>query len=211
MSICPPHGSWSALALGDVRSCGLAPGMVGAMVEACQVRLSRPCPPCQSAGCTLCGLQEYDGHIELDVHDDLAAAASQRFVVLFEVPTRTDTRSWSNAPVTTEWGAYALALRVMTERTSLRVLSQSRVGSGFDFYLGDRAPGNPARGAAALPFNGLVRLEVSGIKSGETAAVHQRVRQKLRQMSRSAKHLAGLVAVVEFGRPLVHFYRVAPQ
>jgi hypothetical protein len=102
--------------------------------------------------------------------------------------------SHNDAERATENGAYGIALLALRELTGLTVLLQSRRGSGFDFWLG------PETGYL---FQAGVRLEVSGIRQGDSASIRRRLQSKLRQTDRS-RHLApAYVAIVEFSRPIL--------
>ena len=75
------------------------------------------------------------------------------------------------------------------------MLQRSKKKTGFDFWLG------PA-GSKATLFQGLIRCEVSGIRSGNAPEVDSRVRQKLKQTERSEGEFPAVVVVVEFGYPI---------
>jgi len=53
-----------------------------------------------------------------------------------------------------------------------------------------------------LPFEGVSRLEVSGILTGTQTQIDARVKQKKEQMSPTDQVAPGFVAVVEFGTPI---------
>lgn len=96
-----------------------------------------------------------------------------------------------------EHGAYGIAALLVAKHTSFEVLDRSRKGTGFDYWLGDRA-------SASIPFaSPSARLEVSGIGNGAPSAVRARVKQKLVQTSPTdALGLPAFVVVVEYGTPL---------
>lgn len=108
-------------------------------------------------------------------------------------PTVTDQmrRCWNDHEVTTEHGAYAVAILLAMDVTDGTVVERSRKGTGFDFWLGPED---------ALPFEKKARLEVSGIRTGGQY-VERRVREKVRQMGRSNTNLPGYATVIEFGTP----------
>ena len=100
---------------------------------------------------------------------------------------------WEEA---TEYGAYGIAILVIREAAGKPILERSAKGPGFDFWIGDEEDDE-------LPFQGLMRLEVSGILSGDAKRVSSRVQLKKTQVTPSDKQAPALIAVVEFGRPLV--------
>jgi len=53
-----------------------------------------------------------------------------------------------------------------------------------------------------LPFQGLMRLEVSGILSGDPSRIKSRTQVKKSQVAPSDQQAPALIAIVEFGRPL---------
>ena len=104
-------------------------------------------------------------------------------------------RCWADAQVATEHGAYGVASLLVIALTELTVLSRSRKGTGFDYWLGPKGETDPL-------FQNKVRFEVSGIARGDGSAVDSRARRKLKQTERSDHtKLPALVAVVEFGSP----------
>ena len=104
-------------------------------------------------------------------------------------------RTCADTQEATEYGAYGVAILVVREISGKTVLERSAKGPGFDFWIGDEED-------ADLPFQGLTRLEVSGILTGDDAVVKARVRQKLAQVTPSDGSTPALIAIVEFGRPL---------
>ena len=123
-------------------------------------------------------------------------------------------RTWNDPEETTEDGAAGIAALLALREIGWPVILRSWKGTGFDYWLGDRdtGPVAPAERAATAALRSLLRddnltvrgrLEVSGIRDGDDAAVRQRSRDKLRQINRgNAWPLPGFVIVVEFSRPL---------
>lgn len=104
-------------------------------------------------------------------------------------------RSHADMQEATERGACGLAILVVREATGMVVVERSKKGTGFDYWLGEKD-------YDGLPFEGVARLEVSGILSGTKTQVDSRITQKKGQM-KPTDHLApGFVAVVEFGTPI---------
>ena len=104
-------------------------------------------------------------------------------------------------------GACGVALKLATVLTGDVAVQVSRKGSGFDYWIGprDTTPPNPA---STLSYQGLKRLEISGILAGDDNAIETRVRQKVTQMKRSDETgLTGYACVVEFSRPEAHFVK----
>ena len=102
-------------------------------------------------------------------------------------------RTWADEQEATEQGACGIAILVVRSIRGHEVLERSRKGTGFDYWLGK--PND-------MPFAAKSRLEVSGIRRGDTRSVAARVQQKIRQISVSSGRLPGIVVVVEFSTPL---------
>ena len=102
-------------------------------------------------------------------------------------------RTWRNEIDATENGAAGVAVLMARRLLGYVVTSRSRHGTGFDYWLG--------RDIDSDPIQDEVRLEVSGIRYGTSAAVARRVREKLGQMTRGKVPAPGYAIVVEFGRP----------
>jgi hypothetical protein len=116
--------------------------------------------------------------------------------LLWEAATEQARLCYADKPDATEWGAAAIAILFVREITGKVVVERSAKGTGFDYWLGD--------GDSDLIFQGLSRLEVSGILVGTQAQIAARIAQKKKQMDPSDDHGPGLVAVIEFGTPVAH-------
>jgi len=103
-------------------------------------------------------------------------------------------RWWNDDEYATEHGAYCIAALIV-EQCGLEVVERSKKKSGFDFWL---APKN----SRVDLFQGLTRLEVSGIRNGDAATLEARVRQKMKQTKVSDGELPAVIVVVEFGLPI---------
>jgi hypothetical protein len=101
-------------------------------------------------------------------------------------------RCYNDLEEATEWGACALALLVMRALTGYDVVECSRRGTGFDYWLGT---GNSA------PFPHMSKLEVSGIRHGDTAMIAARMSSKRRQTETAVGQEPVFIVVVEFSEP----------
>lgn len=94
----------------------------------------------------------------------------------------------------TEWGAAAVAILLVNQETPYRVVEAAAAGTGIDFWLSEDSD---------LTFQHQARVEVSGIRNGNDAAVTRRVNQKLTQTTQSDHtQTTAYVIVVEFSRPV---------
>jgi hypothetical protein len=105
-------------------------------------------------------------------------------------------RCWNDQEYTTEQAAYGIAILLIRHLTNLTVIERSRKGSGFDYWLGMAQPN--------LPFQRLMRLEVSGIRQGNDRLIKTRVRIKKEQVRRVENDCPAYVAIIEFGTPCAH-------
>ena len=94
------------------------------------------------------------------------------------------------------YGAECVAVRVAAHMLGLEVIRKASKGAGFDFWLGDPL-------AKHLGFEGLVRLEVSGILEDNKGEYRRRLREKLAQMA-PTDPIPGYAAIVMFGTPRVN-------
>ena len=102
-------------------------------------------------------------------------------------------RCWNDHEVTTEHGAYGIAILLIRAHADQTVVKRARKGPGFDYWLGQSD--DPL-------FQNKARLEVSGIRKGNPRAVTRRMNQKLKQIRENDKELPAYVVIVEFSQPL---------
>lgn len=118
----------------------------------------------------------------------------RKFILSWNQTSEQIRRCWADRDVTTENGAYAIAILLVVKITPYTILERSYRGPGFDYWLGTEDEPN-------APFHNLVRLEVSGIRRGMQAQITHRVQQKMHQIQRDETCLPNLVIVVEFSEP----------
>lgn len=97
---------------------------------------------------------------------------------------------------TTEDGASGVAILLVELETPYSVIRRSRKSTGIDYWLGD---------ASDVTFQRKARMEVSGIRQGNSRVIRARVNQKLNQTKASDDlygNLPAYVIIVEFGTPL---------
>lgn len=102
--------------------------------------------------------------------------------------------NWADDDEATEYGACGIALRLVHVELGLELAQRSRKGTGFDYWL---APSGTGSGL----FQGMTRLEVSGIRHGTTSAVNARLKRKIEQVSSHQSALPSAIVVVEFSTP----------
>lgn len=114
-------------------------------------------------------------------------------LVAWEPPSNQAKNCWNDVEVTTEHAAYGLAFLILKRMRGFEVIQRSRKGPGFDYWIGDTAP---------YPFQDMTRLEVSGIRSGDTNKIKTRVEKKLKQTNPSDGCYPATIVVVEFSKPI---------
>jgi hypothetical protein len=120
---------------------------------------------------------------------------AETFVVTWPEVTDQVRACYNDPEEATEHGACGIAILLVGELVGQTVVERSRKGTGFDYWIGAEDE---------LPFQRKACLEVSGIRRGDAALVDRRVREKLRQTSRTDGVLPAHVVVVEFSRPMAY-------
>lgn len=109
-------------------------------------------------------------------------------------PTASGDNALWQSNQTTEWGAAAVAILLVNQVTPYQVAEAAMVGTGIDFWLSEDSD---------LTLQRKARLEVSGIRNGNDAAITRRVSEKLTQTTQSDhSQTTAYVIVVEFSRPV---------
>jgi hypothetical protein len=128
-----------------------------------------------------------------------------RFRLSWIQPTEQTLRCFADSDEATEFGACAIAIVLVHELTTLTVFERSRKGKGFDYWLAEKGNNEPL-------FQEKTRLEISGLRRGETSEVSSREHQKIAQVKRyetdSTRRLPAIVVIVEFGAPRSRFVRL---
>lgn len=117
--------------------------------------------------------------------------------ITFPAVTDKMRKSWADIREAAEHGASGIAILMMRTLTKLTVVERSVTGTGFDYWLGPEGAEDDE-----LIFQNKVRLEISGINSGNKVDVRRRVEAKLRQTEQSDSwKLSAYIVIVEFGKP----------
>lgn len=134
----------------------------------------------------------------IDGHSDFNAEMS------WDAPDQKAFNTWNDEEFTTEQAAYGLAA-LLVEEFGLEVVQRSRKGTGFDYWLGEKGK------ASTTLFQGLARLEVSGIRRGGETQIAQRVKIKENQTTKSDNlALPAVVAIIEFSTPAARITERCP-
>lgn len=105
-------------------------------------------------------------------------------------------RAWANETDTTELGAYACTLAAVELSVGLVAIHRAETRTGADYYI---AP----PGTSPEDLEGCVRLEVSGVDRGDTPAIEQRLKVKLKQAAAGQSNLPAMAGVVGFRARLI--------
>jgi hypothetical protein len=134
---------------------------------------------------------------QLGVVINVEGEFSTTFKLEWQPVTEQIRRCWNDEEYTTEQAAYGIAFLLILQLTNLTVIERSRKGTGFDYWLGTKDS------TAALPFQRMARLEVSGIRKGNQSQINARVKQKVEQTRASdPQGLPAYIIVIEFSQPL---------
>jgi len=104
-------------------------------------------------------------------------------------------RCFNDSGYATEHGAYAIAILLAELITGWTVVERSEKGTHIDFWMGED-------NEEELPFTNKVRLEVTGIRHGDDAAIAARMKEKWTRLTGTVHSLPAMVIVVEFGLPV---------
>lgn len=142
--------------------------------------------------------QNHTSGAQLEIH----GAFQGEYQVFWQRVTDQMIRCYNDEQSTTELGAYGIAFLLILDLTGCTVIERSRRGTGFDYWLGI------AEESSGLPFQNKERLEVSGIRCGDSTLIKARVNQKLKQVEQSKNtSLPALIVVVEFSAPMSQVVR----
>lgn len=186
MPLSPPAKKRLAIALSSLAAGrrGISPAYGAALSEAASVCIAEAHHP-NPAHLKISGYSQLDAQVDWDS------------------PSQQARDTWNDEEFTTEQGAYCVAA-LLVEEFGLEVVQRSRKGTGFDYWLG-------ARDEEPNLFQGLARLEVSGIRYGDDAIIAQRTRTKLNQTRRSdGLALPAVVAIIEFSNPAARISERCP-
>lgn len=164
--------------------------------EKCPNLSPKRCDSLAEAGAVALENQLHQSGVELLVDHEIP----QKFRLTWDKP---DLRGdWQEPSENANFGAVAIGLSLAFELTDFMVVRQSRIGTGFDYFLSYRED-DPRYDADNFLS---ARLEISGINKGNPSQIGQRVREKLKQTNVSdGMKLPAFVAVTEFSKPITFF------
>ena len=178
-----PSQSKLVLHLLHERHLGLTPALGGAFFEAASVALSRHhVPP-----------------VKLEIVCDGTMSTQ---LVDFQMPDIRVSRAWANDIDTTENGAYCVCLAAVEVEERLAAIRRADTLTGADWYV---AP----IGTEPDDLEDCFRLEVSGLDTGDRAAIAARLRQKVDQTRKGASNLPAIASVVGFKERAVAIQKVS--
>jgi hypothetical protein len=112
--------------------------------------------------------------------------------------------AWANDIDTTESGAYGVCLAAIEIEENLVAVRRAETLSGSDWYV---AP----VGSRPEDLEKCLRLEVSGLDSGNRTAIETRLLQKINQTKKGRSNLPAIASVVGFREKVVVIRKVSDQ
>jgi len=167
---------------------GDLPGITEALAEACYEAIMICFEHHNHKAPTECNLNDLEG-----------AQTWLKIVWARQIDDKTR-RAWGDARNAIEDAAVGFAHLIMPMFTEYTIIERSRIGTGFDYWLGYKEE------VSNFTFQRRARLEVSGtLKQDRPSKIVRRVKEKIEQMKQSdSLGLPAYVVVVEFGRPIVY-------
>jgi len=164
------------------RHTGLTPSLSGSFFEAASVCLNR----------------HHATPVEVEILRGETRVVRE---VDFQAPDDRMRNAWANDIDTTEAGAYGVSLAAVEAEESLVAVRRAETLTGADWYV---AP----VGVTADDLETCLRLEVSGLDSGNRSALETRLAQKIAQTKRGKSNLPAIASVVGFEQRAVAIRRV---
>jgi hypothetical protein len=121
----------------------------------------------------------------LEIHYDRSTFLRE---VSWREPTGEARASWANPDDATRDGAYCVGLAAVEAELGYVGLARADRRTGADFYVG--APGSDLEET--------LRLEISGVRTGDLASVQGRLRDKAEQARRGRSDRPAMACVVGF-------------
>ncbi|MBX9629407.1 MAG: hypothetical protein K2X67_02705 [Burkholderiales bacterium] len=156
----------------DSRHPGLTASLAGAYTEAAAVCLGR----------------HHESPVEAEVS---SSSRTTNRLIEFTKPDARTLNAWANETDTTEFGAYGVCLAAVEVEEQMVAIRRADTLTGADWYV---AP----IGSDPQDLENCLRLEVSGVDSGDRSVVAARLRQKVEQARRGASNLPAIASVIGF-------------
>jgi len=150
---------------------------------------------------SVCFSRHHDSPVHLNITCDGVFSAE---ALEFPRPTDRVVRAWANQIDTTEAGAYGVSLATIEVKSQLVAVRRAETLVGADWYV---AP----IGSDPDDLENCYRLEVSGVDTGNQAAITARLRQKIEQTRKGVSNLPAIASVVGFREKAVVTQKVGDQ
>jgi hypothetical protein len=137
---------------------------------------------------SVCLSRHHNPPVTMTISD---AGARSTALVNWLPPDSRAMAAWANTTDATEAGAYACVIATVEEVKGLFAVRRAETGTGADYYVGPE-------GAGAADLEDCLRLEVSGVDTGDENAVARRFAQKARQLQWGDSSLPALAGVIGF-------------
>jgi hypothetical protein len=111
-------------------------------------------------------------------------------------PTSRVLDAWANTIDATEAGAYCCVIAGLEQLRGLFAVRRAETGTGADYYVA-------AAGSGGNDLEACLRLEVSGVDSGDRPQVTKRLLEKVRQAQQGESSLPAFAGVIGFSAKLL--------
>jgi hypothetical protein len=137
---------------------------------------------------SVCLSRHHQPPVQVTLSDDGVESVAE---VTWTVPDERTQGAWANTTDTTEAGAYGCVIAGVEELRGLVAVRRAETGTGADYYIGPP-------GAGQHDLEDCVRLEVSGVDSGDHREIAKRLIEKVRQARDGNSSLPALAGVIGF-------------
>jgi hypothetical protein len=155
----------------------LTPPLGGSYEEAASVCLSR----------------HHGSPVEVTLSDNGSESSAE---LAWTAPDLRVLDAWANSTDTTEAGAYCCVIAGVELLRGRYAVRRAETGTGADYYIGEV-------GAGETDLENCLRLEVSGVGTGDHREVSKRLLEKVRQAQQGSSSLPALAGVFGFSAKLL--------
>lgn len=148
---------------------------------------------------SVCFSRDHSPPIEISLHDNETRTLVE---VTWIEPDSRVRAAWDNKIDTTEFGAYGCVIAAVELLRGMFAVRRAETGTGADYYIGPQGSGED-------DLEKCLRLEVSGVSTGDDSDVRKRLLEKVNQALRGNSNLPALAGVIGFSARLLMVKDVA--
>jgi hypothetical protein len=142
---------------------------------------------------SVCLARHHTSPVEIRLSDNGNEAVAE---LAWEPPDPRTLDAWANATDATEAGAYGCVIAAVELLRSRYAVRRAETGTGADYYVGPI-------GSGQSDLEDCLRLEVSGVGTGEYRDVSKRLLEKVRQAQQGHSSLPAMAGVIGFSAKLL--------